>query len=118
MADVIDIRHYLPFTKTGLCRRLESGIELELEDESFRVTVLQDDLFLLTISHGGRWDAIPGHGVCADIASMKAELALVEDEEEVRLTTTAITLLIFRKPFRLEAFRPDGTVIFSNRFRP
>jgi hypothetical protein len=59
MANAIDIYHYFPFTKTGQFRRLESGIELELEAETFRVTVLQSDLLLFEISHGGRWEATP-----------------------------------------------------------
>jgi alpha-glucosidase len=116
MANPIDIHHYFPFTKTGQCRRLESGIELELEAETFRVTVLQSDLLLFEISHGGRWEATPSHAVCANIASMNAEFSLEEKVDEIRLTTTAISLIVFRNPFRLEAFRIDGSVIFQTGF--
>ena len=116
MPNAIDIRHYLPFTKTGQCLRLESGFELEVEEEKFRATVLQEDLLLLKISHGGRWEETPSHAVCADIASMKAEFSVEEKEDEIRLTTAAITLRVLRNPFCLEAFRSDGTVIFQTAF--
>ena len=113
MADAVDIRYYLPFTRTGRCLRLESGVELELEAERFRVTVLQEDLLLLKISHGGRWDQSPSCAVCADIGSMKSEFSVEESDEEIRLTTTAITLTIFKNPFGLRAVRSDGSVIFQ-----
>ena len=113
MANTIDIRYYLPFTQTGRCVRLESGIELELEAEKFRVTVLQEDLLLLKISHGGRWEQSPSHAVCADIGSMRSEFSLEENDDEIRLTTTAMLLTIFRNPFGLRAVRSDGSVIFQ-----
>ena len=72
MLDAIDIRYYLPFTQTGRCVRLDSGIELELEAERFRATVLQEDLLLLSISHGGRWEQSPNHAVCARFVRTEA----------------------------------------------
>ena len=113
MVNTIDIRYYLPFTQTGRCVRLESGIELELEAEKFRETVLQEDLLLLKISHGGRWEQSPSHAVCADIGSMRSEFSLEENDDEIRLTTTAMLLTIFRNPFGLRAVRSDGSVIFQ-----
>ena len=113
MVNTIDIRYYLPFTQTGRCVRLESGIELELEAERFRATVLQEDLLLLKISHGGRWEQSPSHAVCADIGSMRSEFSLEENDDEIRLTTTAMMLTIFRNPFGLRAVRSDGSVIFQ-----
>ena len=113
MADAIDIRYYSPFTQTGRFVRLSSGIELELESERFTVTVLQDDLLLLTISHGGHREQNPSHAVCADIGAMKADFALEESDDEVRLTTSAMMLTICRNPFSLRAVRSDGSVIFE-----
>jgi alpha-glucosidase len=113
MLDAIDIRYYLPFTQTGRCVRLGSGIELELGAERFRATVLQEDLLLLSISHGGDWEQIPSHAVCADIGSMKCDFRLEENQDEIRLTTRAMMLTIARNPFGFRAIRSDGSLIFE-----
>ncbi|HEY5706114.1 MAG TPA: glycoside hydrolase family 31 protein [Terrimicrobiaceae bacterium] len=113
MSKLIDIRHYFAFAKTGRCLGLEKGIEVELEAERLRVTVLREDLFQLKISHAGGWEETPSHAVCAEMRAMKADFSVDEREDRICVVTSKMTLTIFKNPFGLAAHRADGSVILE-----
>jgi alpha-glucosidase len=97
-------------------RRIERGIELELAPgnrERLRVEVFRDDVIRLKISRAGSFDESPTFAVCAPLHETRAEFKVEENDQFARVSTARMSLTIYRQPFRIEAHRADGSVIFE-----
>ena len=59
------------------------------------------------------FDEQPTHAVCANLVGLSAPFEVIESEDAIRLNTARLTLVIGRAPFRLDAYRADGNLVFE-----
>jgi len=97
-------------------RRIARGVEMELDDhfrELLRVEVIRADVVRLKISRGGVFDEQPTFAVCASLEETPAEFTVEDDHERAIIRTPRMTVTVQKKPFRIEALRADGSIIFE-----
>ncbi|MBW3637231.1 MAG: DUF4968 domain-containing protein, partial [Armatimonadetes bacterium] len=109
----IDLQYFSRFERLTSVESTPRGILAHIEGEMLRVDVIRDDILRLKISRGGQFDEAPTFAVCADLEAQSPAFYVTQNEDEVRLQTAQITLTIGKAPFRLEAHRADGSVIFE-----
>ena len=113
----LDTQYFLPVRRAEGLSRLPGGVEMTLDGgERLRVDVLRVDVLRLKISREGRFDEAPTCGVVdGGLAALggSAEFSVEEGAEAVRVVTAAMTLTIGKSPFRLDAHRADGSVVFE-----
>jgi len=104
---------FAPLGCVDWIERTERGLLLGVGEEKARVDVLLADVVRLKISQGGVFDESPTFAACFE---MPARVAFeVEDSpEEVVLRTSRVRLRISKKPFAMDAYREDGSVIFED----
>ena len=113
----LDRAYFLPTRRAGGLSRVSGSVEMTLEaGERLRVDVLRADVLRLKISRNGIFDEQP---TCAVVEGGTAalgggaEFSVEETDAAVRVVTAAMTLSIGKSPFRLDAHRADGSVIFE-----
>ena len=87
------------------------------ENEWLRVDVLRADVLRIKISRQGIFDERPTCAVLAgglDALGGSAEFSVAETPDRVFVTTAQMVLSIGKSPFRLDAHRADGSVIFES----
>jgi alpha-glucosidase len=89
------------------------GIVVGVGDEKFRADVLRPDLLRLKISQAGRFDDSPTFAAAFEEPGARS-FRVVETDQEVTLETGRVRLVISRRPFALDAYRSDGSVIFQD----
>ncbi len=92
------------------------GIEVELgthEHEMLRVDVLCDDVIRLKISRNRVFDETPTHAVCADLVNVQAGFSVENNDKEITVRTSAMSLTVYREPFVIEARRADGSFLLQ-----
>ena len=113
----LDARYFLPLRRAKDLTRLPTGIEMTLDGgERLRVDVLRADISRLKISREGVFAEQPTCSVVeGSLAALggSTEFSLEESVKAVRLTTAQMTLTIGKSPFRLDARRADGSIIFE-----
>jgi hypothetical protein len=73
--------------------------------------VVRPDVVRVKISHGGVFEEGPTYAVCGDPLADAVEFEVEQDDTSVRLTTSALVLSLGLDPFRLDVYRPDGSVV-------
>ncbi len=93
-------------------RRTARGLELALAPlrERLQIDAIRDDIVRLRISRQGRFDDQPTFAVCAEFPE-PPPFTIEEENDLVRLRTSALTVTVHKRPFGLEVTRVDGTVI-------
>jgi alpha-glucosidase len=114
----IDMTYFCRFENLNAVCRMEHGILAEIDDELLRVDVLREDVIRLKISRGCIFDENPTHAVCAGLEDSTAEFRVEEDDAKVQVITSRLTLTIDKKPFRIDAHRADGSLIFETLVEP
>ena len=114
-----DSKYFLAVRKADGLIRSKRGISLALDDgeNRLRVEVLRADILRLKISRGGRFDEQPSVALVDDaLAALggNADFTVEETAEAVRVVTSDLTLTVGKSPFRLDARRADGSVIFED----
>ena len=98
--------------------RTPRGLELEVDPdfrERLRVDVLRDDVVRLKMSRSQRFDETPTFAVSADLeAAAVPAFGVEETDQHVRVRTAKLVLTVYKHPFRLDAHRADGSVIFES----
>ncbi|HVR60294.1 MAG TPA: glycoside hydrolase family 31 protein [Polyangia bacterium] len=89
------------------------GILLGVGEEKFRVDVLRPDLLRLKISQAGRFDETPTFAASFH-EPPPPPFRVSETEQAITLDTGRVRLVITRRPFALDAYRGDGSVIFED----
>ncbi|HEY2903337.1 MAG TPA: TIM-barrel domain-containing protein, partial [Polyangia bacterium] len=89
------------------------GILLGVGEEKFRVDVLRVDLVRLKISQAGRFDDSPTFAANFQEPSAPP-FKLEETDDALTLDTGQVTLVVGKRPFAVDAFRADGSVIFED----
>jgi alpha-glucosidase len=114
MNSPVDARYFQRALEAANLQRIARGLEMDVDAERLRVEALREDVLRIKISCGGVFDEQPSAAVCADTGAMDCAVEVEETAELVRLRTTAMTLTIYKEPFRLDAHRADGSVIFES----
>jgi alpha-glucosidase len=108
-----ELKYYAPLGNASALSKHERGIVLNVGEEKLRVDVIRADVLKLAISQAGRFDEQPTFAVSA--APGEAPKFEVEDSaESVVVETSAMRLVITKRPFGLATYRADGSVIFED----
>jgi alpha-glucosidase len=111
----MNTKYFQAVQSVAAARRIGRGLEFDLDHhERLRVEVFRDDMIRLKISRGGRFDEAPTFAVCADLEAGRAEFKVEDHDEFARVITARMSVTIHKKPFRLEAHRAGGGVIFES----
>ena len=114
----MNTEHFHCFTQVLAVERTPRGLLLEVDPdfrERLRVDVFRDDVVRLKMSRCQRFDETPTFAVSADLASSAVPaFDLEETDQLVRVRTAKLVLTIYKHPFRVEAHRPDGSVILQS----
>ncbi|HZB95581.1 MAG TPA: hypothetical protein VE268_06450, partial [Herpetosiphonaceae bacterium] len=115
MADKIDTRYFTRLERVTRVTQTDRGILAEVDGELLRVDVIRDDIVRLKISRGRVFDEEPTFAVCADLQPTGVAFTVETDDEVVRLRTDRMELSVWKAPFRLDAHRADGSMIFETQ---
>jgi alpha-glucosidase len=107
---MIDCRYHAPLGNVGSVTRTERGIVLDVGDEKFRADVILPGVLRLKISQAGRFDESPTFAASFD-APETPRFEVEDGPEEVVLETDAMRLHVSKRPFALDAYRKDGSLI-------
>jgi alpha-glucosidase len=114
MTETIDTSFFTPLQLATAWARTERGIQVSVDHMSLQVDILRPDLLRLRMQRqGDDFDDHPTYAVSADLNGLKAPFELHEDSGRITLTTDRLSLIISLSPFRLDAYRADGSVIFE-----
>ena len=122
MAERIDATYFTPLkTVTGF-ECITGGVELKVDDMTMQVHVLRADVMRLRIAPEAFVEQ-PTFAVSADLGTRPqsspcqgegdVEFDVTHDAKSIRVSTPSMTLVIGRAPFRIDAHRADGSVIFE-----
>jgi alpha-glucosidase len=89
------------------------GVLLEVGEEKFRADVVRPDLLRLKISQAGQFDERPTFAA-SFVAPETPSFRVLDEGNTVTLETSAVRLVISKRPFSLAAYRSDGSVIFED----
>lgn len=91
----------------------ERGLELQVGEERFRAEVIRADVLRLKISRNARFDDAPTFAAAFDMPEA-VPFQVHESEESITLETAELKLVIGKAPFRLAAYRSDGSTVFED----
>ncbi len=111
--DKPDLKYFARFERVTLVKPTPRGFLADIDGELLRVDVIRDGIMRLKISRGGQFDESPTFAVCADLEAEAPGFCIEQNDEQLSLKTAQITLTIGKNPFRIDAHRADGSVLFE-----
>ena len=108
---MISTDHFIRFERVDAVAETTTGLLADLHGEQLRVEVVRPDLIRVKVSRGGSFDESPTYAVCVDPLAEPGAFTVERDAEQVRLVTSAVTVVLWLDPFRLDVHRADGTVV-------
>ncbi len=108
-----ELKYYAPLGNASALSRIERGIVLNVGEERFRVEVVRADVLKLAISQAGRFDEQPTFAV-ANAPTDRVPFDVEDTAETLTLRTSALQLVVTKRPFGLAAYRTDGSIIFED----
>jgi alpha-glucosidase len=112
-AGQIDTRYFARLERVTKITPTRQGILAEVDGELLRIDVIRADMMRIKISRARVFDEEPTFAVCADLQAAALEFAIEENEGAVQVRTAKMALTLECNPFRLDAHRADGSVIFE-----
>lgn len=112
-ANRLNTRYFIPLERVTAVERTATGILAHVDDELLRVDVIRDDIIRLKISRGAVFDETPTYAVCGDLTATPASFSVEERADAVQIRTAHMSIVVNLSPFRLAAYRADGSVIFA-----
>ena len=109
----MDVSRYIPLGDVAFVEKTAHGLLLGVGDEKFRADVLRPDLLRLKISQAGHFDESPTFATSFRMPEAPP-FEVIEGEAEITLDTGRVRLVISKRPFALDAYRSDGSVIFED----
>jgi len=109
----MEVSRFSPLGDVVFVEKTTHGVVLGVGDEKFRADVLRPDLLRLKISQAGRFDESPTFAASFQESSAPP-FRVIETEDAVTLDTGRVRLVISRRPFGVDAYRSDGSVIFED----
>lgn len=104
---------FSPLGEVVSVEKTTNGIVLGVGEEKFRADVLRPDLLRLKISQAGRFDESPTFAASFE-APPPPPFRVTETDQAITLDTGPVRLVVTRRPFALDAYRADGSVIFQD----
>ncbi|MDI1479319.1 glycoside hydrolase family 31 protein [Polyangium sp. y55x31] len=109
----IDCTDYAPLGDVDWIEQTERGLLLGVGEEKVRVDVLFPDVLRLKISQAGSFDESPTFATCFEMPA-PPPFEVRETPDEIVVATARIRLRISKRPFAMDAYREDGSVIFED----
>lgn len=109
----IDPAYFTRLERVTQWAQVERGLLAHVDHELLRIEVIRDDIVRLKISRGGQFDETPTYAVCAEVPPAPPTFVVESDAAQVRLITAHLIIVLTCAPFRLDAYRTDGSVIFE-----
>src|SRR5262245_53868618 len=109
----IDCTDYTPLGSVGSIERTERGLLLGVGEERVRLDALLPDLLRLKISQDGHFDQSPTFAACFAMPEPPS-FEVKDGPDAIVLDTACLSLRIHKRPFALDAYRKDGSVIFED----
>jgi len=109
----MEAKHFSPLGDVRSVEKTERGLLLEVGDEKFRVDVVRPDLLRLKISQAGHFDESPTFAASFQMPAPSAFRAK-DGPDAITLETERLRLVIHKRPFALDAYRTDGSVVFED----
>jgi alpha-glucosidase len=104
---------FISLGDVAFVEKTSHGVLLGVGEEKFRADVLRPDILRLKISQAGSFDESPTFAASFRVAEAPP-FQVTETEDAITLDTGRVLLLIHRCPFRLSAYRADGSVLFED----
>ncbi len=115
MPEQVNTLHFEPLGPIKSVVRSPLGAEIRLEDALLRIDVLGETVMRMSISRTGRFDEQPTYAVLqSSLPTHPFAFELNEDEDAVKVSTAGMTIVATREPFKIDAYRADGSVIFES----
>ncbi|RYZ03164.1 MAG: DUF4968 domain-containing protein [Myxococcales bacterium] len=108
-----ELEHYAPLGSASALTRTGRGLILNVGDERFSAEVMRADVLKLALSQGGKLDEQPTFAVVG-APREPVPFELEDSAEQVVLSTSALRLVVRKRPFALSAYRADGSVLFED----
>ncbi len=109
----VNCADYVSLGNVDWIERTERGLLLGVGEEKARVDVLFPDVLRLKISQAGIFDESPTFAACFEVPAPPA-FQIRDTPLEVVLETARLRLRISKRPFAMDAYRLDGSVIFED----
>src|SRR5450432_1408167 len=113
----IDTKYFRCFESVLAVEKIECGLLVEVDSEFrefLRVDIIREDVIRLKMSRNRVFDEKPTFAVCAKLTDEKPQFTIEDTYELVRIRTAKLALTIYKQPFRIDAHRADGSIIFES----
>ncbi len=111
--------HYLTLDEAAEVQRSATGFTASVGVETLRVDVIRPGLLRIKISRGGRFDNQPSAAVDFDPIALAKESGFDQsfvfetENNDVSLQTAELHLKLELKPFKIDVYRTDGSVVYQ-----
>ncbi len=109
----IDGLHFNPLRTVTNWARTATGITAKVDDSVLTLDVVESDVFRVQILPEWMPEPAASYAVIRDHSTWATEFTLLETESEIRLQTFDARIFIAKSPFRIEAYRPDGSPVLE-----
>jgi alpha-glucosidase len=105
--------HYIRFERVSSVEQTARGVLARVHTEQLRIEVVRDDVVRIKMSRGGAFDDSPTYAVCVDPLQAPVDLRFEQDDDRVRLVTSALVVSLWLDPFRIDVHRSDGSPVIE-----
>ncbi len=109
----VNCTEYVPLGNVDWIERTERGLLLGVGGEKVRVDVLFPDVLRLKISQGGTFDESPTFAACFEMPA-PPPFEVKDGPDAIVVETARMRLHVSKRPFAMDAYRDDGSVIFED----
>ena len=104
--------YLIPLSTVNSFEKKSQSIIFEVDFELFEILFLSEDLFRFRISQGGSFIGKPSFS-CLDKDWPGCQFEVKEEKSKYLVSTSSVTISIFRENFSITIIRNDGTVILD-----
>ena len=109
----MEASRFRPIGDVVFVEKTAHGVLLGVGEEKFRADVVRSDIVRLKISQAGVFDENPTFATCFRMPEPPS-FHVTENDANLAIDTGQIRLVISKRPFGLNAYRGDGSVIFED----
>lgn len=109
----INPKYHVGLGSVTALERIERGLLLTVGEEQFRAEVIRADVLRLKVSRNGRFDEAPTFATAFDLPPA-VPFEVHETADGITLETAELKLVVGKAPFRLAAYRSDGSAVFED----
>jgi alpha-glucosidase len=105
--------HFAPLGDLTVWERTATGIKAKADDAVVQIDLIDSDVFRISIRSEGSADPAPTYSIVRERSTWAAKFYLHDNGTELQLSTETIRVVIGKAPFRVEAYRTDGSAILQ-----